>query len=96
MIDHRFATSLTGLAARPIVSGWRTRANQCIGLKTPDGRVIETDADLIDYFLDSVQVAAVQGGAFGLSPGFRISYATSETILTEACMRIQRACGDLV
>ncbi len=70
-------------------------ASGCIGRKTPEGKIIETDADLIDYFLDTAQVAAVPGGAFGLSPGFRISYATSEAVLTEACMRIQKACGDL-
>ena len=40
-------------------------------------------------------VAAVHGAAFGLSPGFRISYATSDEVLIEACTRIQRACGDL-
>ena len=67
-----------------------------MGKKTPDGNVISTDAELIDYFLDSVQVAAVHGGAFGLSPGFRISYATSEEILTEACTRLQKACAALV
>jgi aspartate aminotransferase len=66
-----------------------------IGKTTPDGKIIENDSDLIDYFLDTVQVAAVPGAAFGLSPGFRISYATSEEILTDACTRIQRACGDL-
>ncbi|MBU6206173.1 MAG: pyridoxal phosphate-dependent aminotransferase [Alphaproteobacteria bacterium] len=66
-----------------------------IGKTTPDGKVITNDAALIDYFLDSAQVAAVHGGAFGLEPAFRISYATSEVILTEACTRIQRACGDL-
>jgi aspartate aminotransferase len=66
-----------------------------IGKSTPGGKIIETDADLIDYFLDEVQVAAVHGGAFGLSPGFRISYATSEEILTEACTRMQKACAAL-
>jgi aspartate aminotransferase len=66
-----------------------------IGKTTPAGKVIESDADLIDYLLDTVQVAAVPGAAFGLSPGFRISYATSEEILTDACIRIQKACGDL-
>ncbi len=70
-------------------------ASGTIGKKTPSGKTIETDADLIDYFLDEVQVAAVHGAAFGLSPGFRISYATSEELLTEACTRIQRACGNL-
>jgi aspartate aminotransferase len=62
---------------------------------TPKGKLITTDAELIDYFLDDWQVAAVHGGAFGLSPGFRISYATSEEILKEACTRIQSACAAL-
>lgn len=66
-----------------------------IGKTTPKGQVIGSDSQLIDYFLDEVQVAAVPGDAFGLSPGFRISYATSEAILTDACTRIQRACTDL-
>jgi len=57
--------------------------------------MIESDAALIDYFLDDVRVAAVHGAAFGLSPAFRISYATSEAILTEACQRIQTACAAL-
>ncbi|MFM5914992.1 MAG: aminotransferase class I/II-fold pyridoxal phosphate-dependent enzyme, partial [Chakrabartia godavariana] len=66
-----------------------------MGKSTPAGKVIATDEDLIDYFLDEVQVAAVHGGAFGLSPGFRISYATSEEILTDACTRMQTACANL-
>jgi aspartate aminotransferase len=69
--------------------------SELIGRSTPGGRLIANDGDLIDYFLDTVQVAAVNGAAFGLSPGFRISYATSEEILTDACTRIQQACGDL-
>jgi len=59
---------------------------------TPKGKKIETDQDLISYFLDEAKVAAVHGAAFGLSPAFRISYATSEEILREACTRIQQAC----
>jgi len=66
-----------------------------IGKQTPQGKVIGSDAELIDYFLDDVRVAAVHGAAFGLSPAFRISYATSEAILTEACQRIQTACAAL-
>ncbi len=66
-----------------------------IGKKTPQGKVIETDADLIDYFLDGVRVAAVPGNAFGLSPAFRVSYATSDDVLIDACTRIQQACADL-
>jgi aspartate aminotransferase len=70
-------------------------ATGCIGRKTPKGKIIETDSDLIDYFLDEARVAAVPGNAFGLSPAFRVSYATSEAILTEACTRIQTACAAL-
>ena len=70
-------------------------ATGCMGKTTPKGKRIETDADLIDYFLDDVRVAAVNGEAFGLSPAFRVSYATSEAILTEACKRIQEACAAL-
>ena len=70
-------------------------ARGVMGKTTPKGKKIETDEDLINYFLDDWQVAAVHGGAFGLSPGFRISYATSEEILKEACNRIQSACAAL-
>jgi len=66
-----------------------------IGKRTPAGKVIDSDAALIDYFLDDVRVAAVHGAAFGLSPAFRISYATSEALLTMACERIQTACAAL-
>jgi aspartate aminotransferase len=66
-----------------------------IGKSTPNGKTIVSDAALIDYFLDDVRVAAVPGNAFGLSPAFRISYATSESILSEACERIQSACAAL-
>jgi aspartate aminotransferase len=70
-------------------------ATGLIGKKTPKGKTIGTDADLIDYFLDDARVAAVNGEAFGLSPAFRVSYATSEAVLTEACTRIQTACKAL-
>lgn len=70
-------------------------ASGCIGKQTPSGEVIGNDADLIDYFLDDAGVAAVPGVAFGLSSAFRISYATSEDVLREACTRIQRACREL-
>ena len=70
-------------------------ASELMGKTTPGGKVIESDEDLIGYFLDEAQVAAVHGAAFGLSPAFRISYATSDDILREACTRIQRACSAL-
>jgi len=66
-----------------------------IGKKTPDGEVIETDEDFVTYILESEGVAAVQGAAFGLSPHFRISYATATELLEDACSRIQRACAAL-
>ncbi len=59
-----------------------------IGKTTPKGVVIENDEMLIGYFLDEGRVAAVHGGAFGLEPAFRVSYATLDELLTEACRRI--------
>lgn len=67
----------------------------CIGRKTPDGKVIENDQDFVTYLLENVGVACVHGAAFGLSPYFRISYATSDVILKDACERIQKACAAL-
>lgn len=67
----------------------------CIGKRTPSGKVIETDSDFVTYLLEAEGVATVQGEAFGLSPHFRISYATSEKALEEACRRIQKACAAL-
>ena len=66
-----------------------------LGKKTPDGKVIETDEDFVTYMLESEGVAAVQGAAFGLSPHFRVSYATATDLLEDACQRIQRACAAL-
>ena len=66
-----------------------------IGKATPGGATIASDAALVDYFLDDYRVAAVHGAAFGLSPAFRISYATSEEVLIEGCGRIQEACAAL-
>jgi aspartate aminotransferase len=57
--------------------------------------VISSDDDFVTYLLESEGVATVQGSAFGLSPFFRISYATSTALLEEACRRIQRACAAL-
>ena len=66
-----------------------------IGKKTPQGKVIRTDEDFVTYLLESEGVAVVQGSAFGLAPYFRISYATSNEALIDACTRIQRACAAL-
>ncbi|MDP9195477.1 MAG: pyridoxal phosphate-dependent aminotransferase [Pseudomonadota bacterium] len=64
-----------------------------IGKRTPQGKVLETDADVVTYFLEAEGVAAVHGSAFGLGPFFRISYAMAKADLEEACRRIQRACA---
>jgi len=66
-----------------------------MGKKTPEGKVLKTDEDFATYLLESEGVAVVHGEAFGLSPHFRISYATSIEALEEACQRIQRACAAL-
>lgn len=66
-----------------------------IGKKTPAGQVLGSDTDFVTYLLEAEGVAAVQGEAFGLSPYFRISYATSTELLEEACARIKRACEAL-
>jgi aspartate aminotransferase len=70
-------------------------ASGCIGKTTPEGKRIGSDEDLIGYLLDHARVAAVSGTAFGLAPAFRVSYATSENVLREACTRIQQACAAL-
>ena len=66
-----------------------------IGRTTPDGTVIASDRDFTSYLLESVHVAVVPGAAFGLSPYFRISYATSEAELKEAIARIAKAVAAL-
>jgi aspartate aminotransferase len=66
-----------------------------IGRTTPDGKKLENDEDVVTYFLEAEGVAVVQGAAFGLSPYFRVSYATSTEALEDACQRIQRACAAL-
>jgi len=66
-----------------------------IGKKTGAGKVIATDGDFAGELLESTGVAVVHGAAFGLSPFFRISYATSNKALEEACKRIQTFCNSL-
>ena len=66
-----------------------------IGKQTPQGRRIASDTDFVECLLEAEGVAVVQGVAFGLSPYFRISYATSNAALTEACKRIERFCASL-
>ncbi len=66
-----------------------------IGKAAPSGRTIKNDEDFAAELLEAEGVAVVHGAAFGLSPHFRISYATSEEVLERACERIQRFCANL-
>lgn len=72
----------------PLCSGW-------IGKRTPQGKVLATDQDVAIYLLEGAEVAVVQGNAYGVSPNFRISYATSMELLEEGLARIRRAGGQL-
>ncbi|KAB7615806.1 pyridoxal phosphate-dependent aminotransferase [Amylibacter sp. SFDW26] len=67
----------------------------CIGKTTPSGVKIETDEQFATELLSEYGVAVVFGAAFGLSPNFRVSYATSEEQLKDACTRIQTFCASL-
>jgi aspartate aminotransferase len=67
----------------------------CIGKITERGKRLETDEDFAVSLLEDEGVAVVHGAAFGLSPFFRISYATGKDDLEEACRRIQRFCAAL-
>ena len=67
-----------------------------IGKKTTTGTVIDNDSALVMYLLDTQDVAVLQGEAYGVSPAFRISFATSIELLEEACRRIAVACESLV
>jgi Aspartate/tyrosine/aromatic aminotransferase len=64
-----------------------------IGKTAPSGKVIETDEDFVMELLATEGVATVHGSSFGLGPNFRVSYATSNAKLEEACHRIQRFCA---
>ena len=66
-----------------------------IGKTAPSGKTIATDEDFVMELLETEGVAAVHGSAFGLGPNLRISYATANDVLEEACHRIQRFCGAL-
>jgi len=68
----------------------------CIGKSTPGGTVITDDEVFATALLEETGVAVVFGAAFGLSPNFRVSYATSDAVLRDACQRIQNFCAALV
>ncbi|CAB3737388.1 Aspartate/prephenate aminotransferase [Paraburkholderia rhynchosiae] len=66
-----------------------------IGKKTPDGKAIRTDLDVVQYLVEHAGVATLDGTAYGLSPYLRLSFATSNDAIVEGCNRIVRACADL-
>jgi aspartate aminotransferase len=66
-----------------------------IGSVTPQGKTIANDVDFCTYLLEEARVAVVMGSAFGLEGHFRISYATSDAALEQACQRIGEAVAKL-
>lgn len=66
-----------------------------LGKKTPAGRILQTDEDFVLYLLEEENLAVLQGSAYGISPYFRISFATSMEVLGEGCARLRRACEKL-
>jgi aspartate aminotransferase len=66
-----------------------------IGKTTPAGQVLKTDEDFVLYLLDSEKLAGVHGAAYGSTPFFRFSFATSIAVLNEGCIRLRRACEQL-
>lgn len=69
--------------------------NGAIGKTSGSGIRIASDEDFVTALLEEEGVAVVHGAAFAGSPAFRLSYAASTEALKEACMRIQRFCGNL-
>ncbi len=66
-----------------------------IGKRTPQGKTLESDLDVVMYLLDEAGVAVLDGAAYGLSPYLRLSFATSAAQIEEGCRRIAQACGRL-
>jgi aspartate aminotransferase len=67
-----------------------------IGKRTKEGLLIQNDADFVRHLLESQNVAVIHGGAYGMSPYFRISFASTDAILEAGCRRIRLACEELV
>ena len=97
--DHSVAAlnAIPGISCRTPEGAFYLYVNcgGLIGRKTPEGKVLETDSDVVMYLLESEGVAVVAGTAYGLSPYFRMSIATSLEILDEGCKRIARAVAAL-
>ena len=89
--------AIPGITCRSPEGAFYTFANcgGLIGQRTPQGQTLTTDRDFCAWLLETAHVATVPGAAFGLSPFFRISYATSMAELTTAMDRIAQACATL-
>ncbi|WP_338525304.1 pyridoxal phosphate-dependent aminotransferase [Pseudomonas batumici] len=66
-----------------------------IGKVTPDAQRLESDGDVVAYFLREGGVATVAGSAYGLSPYVRLSFASAMEVIEEGCQRLRRACQAL-
>lgn len=66
-----------------------------LGKTTPDGKLLNTDVDVVKYWLEEAGVATVVGEAYGISPYVRLSFASNEAVIQEGCARIRRACESL-
>lgn len=66
-----------------------------LGRSAPDGKVLENEADVVEFLLHRAHVAVIHGASFGLSPFFRVSFAAKTEQLEEACRRIAEACAGL-
>ena len=69
--------------------------SDCIGKTSAAGTLIKDDETFATALLEETGIAVVFGAAFGLSPNFRISYATSDELLVDACTRVQKFCAGL-
>jgi len=90
--------AITGLSCRTPDGAFYLFVN-CSGLlgrKTPQGKTLESDIDVVMYFLESTGVALVAGSAYGISPYFRMSIATGIEVIEEGCRRMANAIAALI
>ncbi|WP_019579794.1 aminotransferase class I/II-fold pyridoxal phosphate-dependent enzyme [Pseudomonas mandelii] len=88
---------VTGVSCTPPDGAFYIYANVSglIGRKTPNGKLIETDTDLVNFLLEEEGVATVGGAAYGMSPYIRLSFASAMNVIEEGCLRFKRACEKL-
>lgn len=67
-----------------------------VGAITEDGETLNDDTDVAHYFVRAAHVATIAGAAFGMSPYLRMSFATSEKTIDEACTKIANAVSRLI